>query len=121
MGCKCRNPITTLVPLPPQPSMPGKFHPGTSQWKDVGHAHMRGGHWELAPNPWIHNSHGTSSVPLTEVHLSSHIHIHPGPSQEQGVPFHEMMGPEFQSAKSFGGINMQRPLHFQGHEGDVER
>jgi hypothetical protein len=37
---KHRNPTTTLVPWPTQPSMPGKFQRGPLQWNDVGHPHM---------------------------------------------------------------------------------
>lgn len=83
---------------------------------------MGAGHWELAQK---HSAHGTSSVSLTQVHLSSHIHILcPGPSQGQVVSFHEMMQTEFQPVNSFGGINQQKPLHFHAYawyEGDVER
>jgi hypothetical protein len=74
---KRRYPTTTLVPSPTQPSMGGKFQPEPSQWHDVGHPHMGSGHWELASNPWIHSAHGTSSVPVTQGHLSTP----PGPSQ----------------------------------------
>jgi hypothetical protein len=116
-----KDPTATSMPWPPHSSRPGKFQPGPLQWNDVGHPDMRCGHWELEPNnPWIHSAHERTSVPLTQVRLSSH----PGPSQGHGVPFHEMMGPEFQPLNSSGGINQQRPLHPQGHawfQGDVER
>jgi hypothetical protein len=92
MFYKHRNPTATSVPWLPQSSMPGKFQPGPSQWSDVGHRDMRSGHWELEPNnPWIDSAHEIIAVPLTRVHLSNHIDMHhPGPSQEHGVPFHEM-------------------------------
>jgi hypothetical protein len=125
MVYKHRNPTATSVPWPPQ-SMPGKFQSGPLRSNDVGHPDMRCGHWGLEPNyPWIHSAHKRTSVPLTQVHLNSHIHIqHPGPSQEYGYPFHEIIGPQFQPVNGSDGINQQRPLHFQGHagfEGDVER
>jgi hypothetical protein len=114
-----RNPPATSIPWPPQSSMPGKFQPGPLQWNDVGHRDMRCGH------PRTHSTHERTSVPLTEVHLNNHIHLHhPGTSQGHGYPFHEIMGPEFQPVNSSDGINQQRPLHSQGHawfEGDVER
>lgn len=114
---KHRNPSMTSVSLPAQPSMPGDFQPGPSLWNDSGHPYMVHGNLELAHNPWYHSAHGTSSVPITEVRLSSHIRIlHSDQRQGQGVPFHEILGPESQ--------RHQRPLHFHDHapfEADVER
>jgi hypothetical protein len=105
--------------------MAGNVQPEPSQWNGVGRPHIGCGHLELAHNLWIHSARGTTSVPLTEVHLNTHIQmLHPGQRQGQGVPFHEMLGPEFQPVNRFGEVNQQRCMNFQSRallEGDVER
>lgn len=120
---KHRN-LTTSLPSSSELSMPGKFQPGPSQWNDAGRPHMRSGHWDHAPNPWIRSAHSANSVPLTQGHLGTHVRmLNPGPSQGQGIPFHQTSGPEFQPIDSFGGVNRWRP-QFQSRtpfEGDVER
>ncbi|XP_033608498.1 uncharacterized protein LOC111867245 isoform X3 [Cryptotermes secundus] len=120
---KHRN-LTTSLPSSSELSMPGKFQPGPSQWNDAGRPHMRSGHWDHAPNPWIRSAHSANSVPLTQGHLGTHVRmLNPGPSQGQGIPFHQTSGPEFQPVDSFGGVNRWRP-QFQSRtpfEGDVDR
>jgi hypothetical protein len=121
---KHRNPTTTSVPSPPEPSVQGKFQPGPSQWNDV-HPRLISGRWEPAPNPWIRGALSSVSVPLTQGHLGTHMRmLHPGPNQGQGGPFHRSSGPEFQPVNSFGGINRWRPPQFQSRthfDGEVER
>ena len=122
---KHRNPTTTSVPSPPEPLIPGKFQPGPSQWNDVGRPHLGSGRWEPAPSPWMRGGLGSSSLPLTQGHLSTHMHmLHPGTSQGQSVPFHRPPGPDFQPVNSYGGINRWRPPQFQSRapfESDIER
>jgi hypothetical protein len=114
---KHRNPSMTPMSWQAQPSVPGDFQPGPSLWNNSGRPHMVHGNLELAPNPWHHSAHGASSVPITQVHLRSHIQIlHSDQRQGQGVPFHEILAPESQ--------HHQRPLHFNDHaplEADVKR
>lgn len=122
---KLRNPTPTSVPSPPEPSIPGKFQPGPSQWNDVVHPHLGSGRWEPAPSPWIRGALGPVSVPLTQGHLGTHMRmLHPGPNPGQSSTFHRTSGSEFQPLNSFGGINRWRPPQFQSRtpfEGDVER
>jgi hypothetical protein len=88
LAYECRYPTMFSVSWRPQPSTPGNLQPESSQWNDIGHPHIKCGYLELAHNLRIHSERGTTSVPLIEVHLSTHIQmLHPG--QRQGVPFHE--------------------------------
>jgi hypothetical protein len=107
-----RNPVSSMS-WPSQPSVP-------SQWDDVGRPDIGCGQFGVSTDLWMDSAGSTNSV-----HLNTRIQmLHPFQRQVQAVPFHRMLGPEFQPVNSFGEGNRQRRMNFQGRapfEGDVER